>query len=108
MPITVWSYLKEYELEREEILNAVDSVFRSGRLILGTNVSNFENEFSTYCGVNHGIGVSSGTDALFLALKALEVGPGDEVITVANTAVPTISAIVSTGAVPRFVDINLS
>ena len=108
MTISVWNYLKEYELEREDILQAVDTVFRSGRLILGNNVSNFETEFSTYCQANHGIGVGSGTDALFLALKSLGVGSGDEVITVANTAVPTISAIMSTGATPRFVDIDLS
>ena len=48
MTISVWNYLKEYELEREEILDAVDAVFRSGRLILGTNVSDFETEFSTF------------------------------------------------------------
>jgi len=108
MTISVWNYLKEYELEREEILDAVDAVFRSGRLILGTNVSDFETEFSTYCQSNYGIGVGSGTDALFIGLKSLGIGPGDEVITVANTAVPTISAIISTGATPRFVDIDLS
>jgi dTDP-3-amino-2,3,6-trideoxy-4-keto-D-glucose/dTDP-3-amino-3,4,6-trideoxy-alpha-D-glucose/dTDP-2,6-dideoxy-D-kanosamine transaminase len=105
-PIQVWDYRAEYEDERDEILAAVDAVFRSGRLILGEQVRRFEAEFARHCGLAHGVGVNSGTDALFLALKAIDVGPGDEVITVANTAVPTVSAICATGAVPRFVDID--
>jgi aminotransferase EvaB len=105
-PIQVWDYRAEYEEEREEILAAVDAVFRSGRLILGDHVRRFEAEFSRHCGLAHGVGVNSGTDALFLALEAIDVGPGDEVITVANTAVPTVSAICATGAAPRFVDID--
>jgi aminotransferase EvaB len=87
-------------------MEAIDRVFRSGRLILGAEVRAFEEAFIAYCGVAHGVGVNSGTDALFLGLKALDVGPGDEVITVANTAVPTVAAIVATGATPRFVDIE--
>lgn len=106
MTIRVWGYLKEYEDEKEEILAAIQKVLASGTLILGENVRLFEEEFSAYCGVRYGVGVNSGTDALFLALKALDIGPGDEVVTVANTAVPTVSAIVSAGATPRFVDID--
>ncbi|HZT05855.1 MAG TPA: DegT/DnrJ/EryC1/StrS family aminotransferase [Chloroflexota bacterium] len=106
MPIGVWDYRAEYEVERPEILDAVERVFRSGRLILGEHVREFERRFAQYCGVAHGVGVNSGTDALFLGLKTLGIGPGDEVITVANTAVPTVAAIVSTGATPRFVDID--
>jgi aminotransferase EvaB len=106
MRIQVWDYRREYEAEREDLLAAVEEVFRSGRLILGPAVKAFEARFAAYCGVAHGVGVNSGTDALFLALKALGVGPGDEVITVANTAIPTVSAIVSAGAVPRYVDID--
>ena len=106
MTIRVWGYLKEYQQEKEEILDAIQGVLASGSLILGDNVKLFEQEFAGYCGVRYGIGVNSGTDALFLGLKALGIGDGDEVITVSNTAVPTVSAIVSTGAVPRFVDIN--
>jgi len=106
MPIRVWEYLDEYAQERDDILAAVDQVFSSGRLILGESVSRFEAAFSEYCGARHGIGVDNGTNAIFLALKALGIGPNDEVITVANTAVPTVSAIVSTGATPRFVDID--
>jgi len=106
MTIRVWGYLKEYEQEKDEIYNAVRSVLESGSLILGEQVRQFEEEFAGYCGVRYGVGVNSGTDALFLGLKALGVGQGDEVITVSNTAVPTVSAIVSTGAIPRFVDID--
>jgi aminotransferase EvaB len=106
MSIQVWDYRQEYEAERDEILAAVDDVFRSGRLILGERVRAFENELAAYCGVRHGVGVNSGTDALVLALRALGLRDGDEVITVANTAIPTVSAIVTTGAVPRFVDVD--
>ncbi|MEA2640873.1 MAG: hypothetical protein QOF51_2267 [Chloroflexota bacterium] len=106
MTIPVWSYSAELERERPEIDEAIESVFRSGRLVLGQHVRDFEEQFAAYCGVGCGVGVNSGTDALFLGLKALGVGEGDEVITVANTAVPTVSAIVSTGATPKFVDID--
>jgi aminotransferase EvaB len=106
MSIKPWDYLKDYENEKEEIFAAIDRVLRSGRLILGESVKNYEESFAKYCGAKFGIGVNSGTDALFLGLKALELGSGYEVITVANTAVPTVSAIVSTGATPVFVDID--
>ncbi len=104
--IHLWNYLKEYEKEKEEILSAIMDVLSSGILILGEHVKRFEEKFARYCGVRFGIGVNSGTDALFLGLKAIGIGVGDEVITVANTAVPTVSAIVSSGATPRFVDID--
>jgi aminotransferase EvaB len=106
MPIQVWDYRKEFEAERSDILAGVTKVFESGRLILGQSVRAFEEAFAAYCDCRHGVGVNSGTDALFLALKALDIGAGDEVITVANTAIPTVSAIVSTGATPRFIDIE--
>ena len=101
-----WDYRAEYEAERDEILSAVDQVFRSGRLILGESVASFEREFAAYCGTRHGIGVNSGTDALMLGLRALGIRDGDEVITTSNTAIPTVSAIVSAGGRPRFVDIE--
>lgn len=106
MAIKVWDYLEEYKIEREEILAAVDRVFRSGTLILGNSVKSFESEFAAYCEANYGIGVDNATNGIFLALKALNLGQGDEVITVSNTAVPTASAIVQAGATPRFVDIE--
>jgi aminotransferase EvaB len=105
-PINVWAYLDEYEAEREDILAAVDQVFRSGRLILGESVRGFEEAFARYCGCEHGVGVDNGTNALVIALEALGIGSGDEVVTVANTAAPTIVAIASVGARPRFVDID--
>lgn len=104
--ITVWGYLKEYEETKEELLKAVTEVFESGTLILGQKVRDFEQAFSDYIGVKHGVGCDNGTNAIMLALKVLEIGEGDEVITVSNTAIPTVSAIVSTGATPVFVDIN--
>jgi aminotransferase EvaB len=104
--IGVWDYLAEYAAERDDILDAVDTVFASGRLILGESVRRFEAEFSAYCGVRHGVGVDNGTDALLLALRALGVRTGDDVITVSNTAAPTVAAIVAAGARPRFVDID--
>jgi len=95
---------------RTEIDAAIARVLDSGRLILGPEVAAFEREFATWVGgaaaVPEGVGVGSGTDALLLALRALEVGPGDEVITVANAGVPTIAAIRAAGAIPRFVDID--
>ncbi|NOT28371.1 MAG: DegT/DnrJ/EryC1/StrS family aminotransferase [Acidobacteria bacterium] len=106
MTIHVWDYRQEYEAERADILEAVEQVMRSGRLILGDSVRAFEEEFSAYCGTRHGIGVNSGTDALTLGLRVLGIQPGDEVITTANTAIPTVAAIVSAGGTPRFVDIE--
>lgn len=104
--IKVWDYLREYRAEKTEVEEAISQVMESGMLILGENVRNFESAFAAYSGCKHGVGVNSGTDALFLALRALGIGPGDEVITVANTAVPTVSAIEATGATTRFVDID--
>lgn len=106
--INVWSYTAEYEEEREDILDAVDSVFRSGRLILGESVAGFEREFASRVGASYGIGVDNGTNAVRLALQGVGVRPGDEVVTVANTAAPTVVAIDSLGAVPVFVDVRES
>ncbi|HJO22260.1 MAG: DegT/DnrJ/EryC1/StrS family aminotransferase [Myxococcota bacterium] len=89
-----------------EIEAAMGRVRRSGRLVLGPEVEAFEREFAAWVGAAHGVGVASGTDALTLALRALEVGPGDEVITVANAGVPTVAAICAAGATPRFVDVD--
>src|SRR6186713_1831496 len=104
--IKVWDYLREYHAEKHEVAEAINQVLESGMLILGEDVRNFESAFSAYSGCSHGVGVNSGTDALFIALRALDIGSGDEVITVSNTAVPTVSAIHATGATARFVDID--
>ena len=104
--IRVWEYLPELAEEKTEILAAVERVLDSGWLVLGGEGEAFEKEFSNISGCDWGVGVNSGTDALFIALKALGIGDGDEVITVSNTAVPTVSAIASTGATTRFVEID--
>ena len=108
MIIKVWNYLNELNNEKVEISKSIDKVLNSGSLILGSSVRNFEAEFAKYCDSKYGVGVNSGTDALFLGLKALGIGKGDEVITVPNTAVPTVSAIVSAGAKPVFIDVDLN
>ena len=104
--IKVWDYKKEYELLRDDILDAVDSVFKSGILIFGPNVDEFEEKFSSYHDTKFGIGVGNCTDAITISLKALGISTNDEVITTSNTAVPTVTGIVNTGASVRFVDIN--
>jgi dTDP-4-amino-4,6-dideoxygalactose transaminase len=91
---------------KKEILSATQRVYKKGRFILGEEVSSFEKEFSHYCGVRYGVGVGSGTDALYLALKTAGIGEGDEVVTVANSFVATALAISFTGAKPVFVDID--
>ncbi|WBB53779.1 DegT/DnrJ/EryC1/StrS family aminotransferase [Verrucosispora sp. WMMD573] len=106
MTVGVWSYLAEYETERADILGAVEQVFSSGRLVLGESVRGFEREFAAYHGAPHCVGLANGTDAISLALWALGVRPGDEVVTVANTAAPTVLAIDAVGAVPVFVDVD--
>jgi aminotransferase EvaB len=106
MPINVWDYLREYDELRDELLAAVDRVFRSGRLVLGQEGIKFEREMAAYLGVAGGVGVNSGTDAIYIALASLGIKPDDEVITVPNTAVPTVSAIRTLGATPVFVDVQ--
>jgi aminotransferase EvaB len=91
---------------RAELLAALDRVLRSGRLLLGEELAGFEREFADWLGAGtHAVGVSSGTAALVLALRSVGVEPGDEVVTVANTAVPTVSAIRELGATPVFCDV---
>src|SRR5208337_2740566 len=85
---------------------AIQRVLRSGKFILGQEVESFEVEFAAYCGAAHCVSVASGTEALQLALLACGIGPGDEVITVSHTAMPTALAIAATGATPVFVDID--
>ncbi len=89
---------------RRDVEQAVRRVFDDTDFILGGEVAAFEREFAEYLGARHVIGVANGTDALLLSLKALGVGPGDEVITAANTFIATAEAIVHAGARPVFVD----
>ncbi len=102
-PFDYLALLPEIE---DEVLAALRRVLRSGHLILGPETAAFEEEFARWLGVRHCVAVTSGTAALHAALLALDVGPGDEVVTVANTCAPTISAIRLAGAVPVFVDVR--
>ncbi|HWA73953.1 MAG TPA: DegT/DnrJ/EryC1/StrS family aminotransferase [Polyangiaceae bacterium] len=95
-----------YLAQKSAIDAAIARVLGSGRYILGSEVTVFEAEFAQYIGVRHGIGVANGTDAITIALKALRVGLGDEVITTAHTAVATVSAIELASATPVFADIE--
>ena len=96
----------QYRAIQSEIDEAVARVLSSGQYLLGAETGKFEAEFSTYSGVAHAAAVGSGTDAIQLALRACEIGPGDEVITVAHTAVACIAAIELSGASPVLVDID--
>ena len=91
---------------RSELAAVIEKVIDESAFAGGTFVSRFEEEFARFCGVDHFVGVGSGTDALWLALLALGIGPGDEVITVPMTFIATVEAISRTGAKPVFVDIN--
>ncbi|WP_432073727.1 DegT/DnrJ/EryC1/StrS family aminotransferase [Streptomyces wuyuanensis] len=106
MTTRVWDYLPEYAAEKDDILDAVQKVFGSGQLVLGESVKGFEAEFAAYHGLPYATGVDNGTNALKLALEALGIGPGDEVVTVSNTAAPTVVAILGAGATPVFVDVR--
>lgn len=91
---------------KDEILRAVGRVIDSAGFILGEEVERFERKIADYCRTKYAIGVNSGTDALFLSLKAYGIGQGDEVITVPNSFLATASSIVATGARPVFVDVG--
>ncbi len=91
---------------RQELLAAIEAVLRHGRLVLGPEVQELESRIADSCNRKHAVGVNSGTDALFLALKALQIGPGDEVITTALSWIATANAIALTGATPVFADIR--
>lgn len=97
--------LQQREL-RDEIDDAIRRSLDSADFILGSPLREFEPKFARYCDCEHSVGVSSGTAALHLALKALNVGPGDEVITVPNTFIATVEAIMYTGATPVLVDVD--
>ncbi len=96
----------QFHSYQEEIEAAVLRVMRSNRYILGDEVEALESEFAEYIGTKSAIGVANGTDALELAIRALDIGLGDEVITVSHTAVATVAAIEATGATPVLVDID--
>ena len=104
--INFWSYKNEYKKFRPKLIKIFDNTLKSGQIFFGKNLSLFEKNFIKKYKSKYGIAVGSGTDALLVSLMALGIKKGDEVITAANTAIPTISAIVNSGATPKLVDIN--
>ena len=96
----------QYDSIRTDVLSALEEICESSRFAQGPATSNFEAQFGSYCGVDHCVSVNSGTSALHLALRCLDVGPGDEVVTVAMTFIATAWAISYIGAKPVFVDIH--
>ncbi len=96
----------DYQQHAVEIQQAIQNLLERGRYILGEEVDHFEAAFAEYCGLNACVTVNNGTDALVLALKALRIGPGDEVITVSHTAVATVAAIELAGATPVLADVD--
>jgi dTDP-4-amino-4,6-dideoxygalactose transaminase len=106
MPIPLFDTTTPLLPLREQLQAAVERVFDSGRFILGPEVEAFESEFAAHIGTTHAIGVANGTDALTIALRAMGVGPGDEIVVPSFTFYATAEAIPHTGAKPVFCDID--
>ncbi|NLS92064.1 MAG: DegT/DnrJ/EryC1/StrS family aminotransferase [Planctomycetaceae bacterium] len=104
--IPVFDYLRGYQQIQGEVEAALRRVIASGQLILGPEGEAFEREFAAYAGARQAVAVASGTDAIVIALRALGIGRGDEVITVSHTAAATVGAVREVGAVPRLVDVD--
>ncbi len=96
----------QYHSIKDEVDRAISEVINNSAFVLGPSVKRFEEAFAEYCASKETIAVNSGTSALLLPLKALGIGPGDEVITAANTFIATVAAIVETGATPVLVDVD--
>ena len=106
MPIPLLDLQKQYTAIKSEIDAAIAGVVDSCRFIGGDEVTGFEEEMVSYLGVEHAVSLNSGTDALYLAIRALGIGPGDEVITTPFTFISTAEIIAQAGATPVFVDID--
>lgn len=106
MQVPLFDNTRQFQNLRESLLASAERVLASGKYILGPDVELFEQETAHYLGVEHAIGVASGTDALWIALRALGIGPGDYVLTSPFTFFATASAILTTGAKPALADID--
>src|SRR5688572_27563426 len=106
MTIPLCDVTQQYMALKSEIDHAMQAVAADGRYILGPNVAALERAIAEYCQCKYAVGVNSGTDALHLALRALDIGPGDEVITTTFSFIATSAAIRMVGAKPVFVDIS--
>jgi len=106
MKIPYIGLMQQHENLKGEIISAISSVLDHSMFILGHEVEEFEKKFAQYCGVKYAVGVNSGTDALFLALKSLGIEKDDEVITVPNSFLATASTIIAANAKPIFVDVR--
>src|SRR5438105_13497529 len=104
MNISRYNYRSQFGEHTESLVNEIRRMLLNGDYILTEHVSRFEREFASYLGVSHVRGLNSGTDALLIALRALGVGPGREVITHANTFYATVAAIRHAGGMPVLVD----
>jgi len=104
--INSWEYKEEYKFLRSRIIKSIDIVLKSGKLFFGRETAKFEKKFLKENNSRYGVSVSNGTNALLIALKSLNIGIGDEVITVSNTAIATASSIISSGAKIRYIDIG--
>lgn len=106
MPVPLLDLRKQYASIRDEVLKVTEEVYEAQAFILGKRVEAFEADFAAYCQSRHGVGVSSGTDALLIALMVLDIKPGDEVIVPAYSFFATAGAVERIGAIPVFVDID--
>ena len=106
LPLPVVGFPRSNNALEAELMESVRRVVESGQLVLADEVAGFETEFASWCGAGHSVGVASGTDAIELALRALGIGEGDEVVTQANTCVPTVAGIERAGATPVLCDVE--
>lgn len=98
-------FATQFETEKAPLLDIFERVFQEGLFVGGAAISRLEEAVAAHCGKSHAVGLNSGTDALILSLRALDIGPGDEVITPPNSFIASTGAIVAVGAIPVFVDV---
>src|SRR5260370_12985737 len=106
MPIPLNDLKAQFKSIKPEVMLVIEDVLDNMQLFLGPQNQRFEQSFASYSGCDYGIGLSNGTDAIALALRACHIGPGDEVITVSHSFIATVEAIAQVGPRPGFVDIE--